>query len=120
MLMFFFPSIAKFFRPHLSNYFHVRVWSVATLECITLLKGHTNHVMRVKFAPHVEDMVASASCDGSCRLWGARTHRFFQKIHHFFCVFEYLLLEDVDLGSTFAVRRECHVIYSILKTPMSA
>ena len=55
-----------------SNYFHVRVWSVATLACTALLKGHSNHVMCIKFAPHIEDLLATASCDGTVRLWSAR------------------------------------------------
>lgn len=65
-----------------SNFFHVRVWSVATLACVGLLKGHTSHTMSVKFAPHVEDLLATANCDGTLRLWCARKQTCYAVVDH--------------------------------------
>jgi small GTP-binding protein len=50
----------------------VRLWEVATGQCLRVLEGHTNAVWRVAFSPDGQ-WALSGSHDGSVRLWAVAT-----------------------------------------------
>ena len=50
----------------------VRVWSVATGECVQTLEGHSSAVFSAQFSPDGTNIV-SASVDKTVRVWSVAT-----------------------------------------------
>jgi len=50
----------------------IKVWNVATGECVKTLTGHTNYVFCVNYNPQ-SNLIVSGSFDESVRIWDVKT-----------------------------------------------